>query len=591
MLGGNLSNNIHANSDDILRNRAFIDTGSQPGDFVPKPKPAVVRAAAAMGKRNAKADSFWIGNACCNAACNTAYDNVLVYRIRMYFNSLSDSMQREFARQRMVLKRPEILDAPDFDVTGSRLYEIRIERPSILRKRLTDLNTTTNRFVLPEPGAGVTQHMCQKFFLYMIQRSRAWLNPHSQPTHKLFVPSGSRSLTDRTVNIQPGPRVYENRASGKTQRVLTWMKEQAELHLMMPNEDATILPYSTKYGAHAHFVLEAEVAGNFVDHLKSASMYEQRGVIADESLDDHRLNESLDNEAKHRCQEDEEEDEGQHAGRVLTEELDEAASEVQVHLDANGKSRFSRKTLYRYGNPLLGLRAELLECPHSDIASYSWFRKQWRQHPDPRKPGHPEAPVLKLRAWMPFAKCTQCIQNRKKREGEKDIEVQKILIDEHRGHLRFVKRERLSYKLRQYESVCASNDYLSLIIDGADQSDHGIPHTCAKSHYTDQEWKLRMHLIGVIAHGHGAYVYTCPGNIAQGHNVTIQALFETLLQIKKEKSLIKLPVRQLCNSSISSNIIMNVEFESITIIATPRDRRRFFTYNWTIPPNKIRVDG
>jgi hypothetical protein len=41
---------------------------------------------------------------------------------------------------------------------------------------------------------------------------------------------------------------------------------------------------------------------------------------------------------------------------------------------------------------------------------------------------------------------------------------------------------------------------LSLIIDGADQSKHGIPHSCGKSHASDAAWKLKLHLMGVIAH-------------------------------------------------------------------------------------------
>ena len=190
---------------------------------------------------------------------------------------------------------------------------------------------------------------------------------------------------------------------------------------------------------------------------------------------------------------------------------------------------------------MLGAITELEECPGNTIASYSLFLKVWKGSSHKNAKGHPDVPVLKLRKWMPFAKCTECIERRKLKIAEKDPSSLRAIIEDERAHIRFVKRERLSYRLRQIESI-RSDAYLSLIIDGADQSQHGLPHSCAKSHATDADWKLKLHLMGVIAHGYGAYVYTCPANFGQGHNVTIQALMETLAQIKKERSLVKLPV-------------------------------------------------
>ena len=149
--------------------------------------------------------------------------------------------------------------------------------------------------------------------------------------------------------------------------------------------------------------------------------------------------------------------------------------------------------------------------------------------------------MLKLRKWMPFAKCDECLDRRKAMEHEKDHDAQSNLRESQRAHIRFVKLQRLSYKLRALEGTMSPLQYLSIIIDGADQSDYCLPYTCNKSHKSDQAWKLKLHLMGVIAHGHGAYVYTCPHNHAQGHNVTIQALFDTLVQLMKDNDWAKLP--------------------------------------------------
>ena len=47
--------------------------------------------------------------------------------------------------------------------------------------------------------------------------------------------------------------------------------------------------------------------------------------------------------------------------------------------------------------------------------------------------------------------------------------------------------------------------YLSLIIDGMDQSKTEIPHTVYRSTLTSSLWKLRTQLVGVIAHGRGIF--------------------------------------------------------------------------------------
>lgn len=49
------------------------------------------------------------------------------------------------------------------------------------------------------------------------------------------------------------------------------------------------------------------------------------------------------------------------------------------------------------------------------------------------------------------------------------------------------------------------NRYLSLIIDGMDQSKTSLPHFVHASKFTSAMWKLRVHLIGVVVLGIGIY--------------------------------------------------------------------------------------
>ena len=101
-----------------------------------------------------------------------------------------------------------------------------------------------------------------------------------------------------------------------------------------------------------------------------------------------------------------------------------------------------------------------------------------------------------------------------------------------REHLTRVKRERLSYVTRQQLAIKYPDHYLSLIIDGADSSNCTLPHLAERSHASDACPKVKMHILGCIAHGRDTYAFTCPPHIAQGHNITIQVVDRVLLDIK-----------------------------------------------------------
>lgn len=57
----------------------------------------------------------------------------------------------------------------------------------------------------------------------------------------------------------------------------------------------------------------------------------------------------------------------------------------------------------------------------------------------------------------------------------------------------------------QQKAKSYPNKYLSLIIDGMDQSKTQLPHVVHAIKFTSAMWKLRVHLVGVIVHGIGAY--------------------------------------------------------------------------------------
>jgi hypothetical protein len=89
-----------------------------------------------------------------------------------------------------------------------------------------------------------------------------------------------------------------------------------------------------------------------------------------------------------------------------------------------------------------------------------------------------------------------------------------------------------------------------LIIDGADAGRFALPHFAQTCKSQAEAFKIRLHLLGCIAHGRDTYVFTCPSHVAQGNNVTIQVMHEVFKDIiAKDGKLPDTLLLQLDNTS------------------------------------------
>ena len=94
-------------------------------------------------------------------------------------------------------------------------------------------------------------------------------------------------------------------------------------------------------------------------------------------------------------------------------------------------------------------------------ASKSFFFRTWKRH----------CPKIKNRKLGRFTKCTVCVELREEMESAiKEGRPTKLIKELHRGHVRFVQRERLEYKKKRDKAKLQPDKYLSVIIDMADQS-------------------------------------------------------------------------------------------------------------------------
>ena len=144
---------------------------------------------------------------------------------------------------------------------------------------------------------------------------------------------------------------------------------------------------------------------------------------------------------------------------------------------------------------------------------------------------HKSVKHVKLRRWLRFALCDDCVYFREQRWNTRDKkEIAKLMALE-RTHYIFVKDERLGYMLRRALAEAPSTRpvVMSVIIDGADQSCYGLPYHFLATHATQGAWKIKTHLMGAIVHGRQVYAYTYIDNIKHGNNITIETLHRVIV--------------------------------------------------------------
>ena len=92
--------------------------------------------------------------------------------------------------------------------------------------------------------------------------------------------------------------------------------------------------------------------------------------------------------------------------------------------------------------------------------------------------------------------------------------------------------------------------YVSLIVDGADQSKHKVPHDPDACHLLEETVRQQLYAYGVLSHGRKGYTYLIPGHVKQGHDISIEVLWRVINDIKETEG--KLPpilLLQLDNTS------------------------------------------
>ena len=433
----------------------------------------------------------------------------LIAKLRLVLLTLSPVKQRQFLQcgVRCDLNEPALnrhqarLDADAADTTSlsnTKLHiNYRLEKPAILHPKLDRFLLNRQEFgredeLLRAPARSDCIETCQIHMCWAIGRSVKFVNQQDPNVRSRDQRLG---LHDRVFDVDPVRRVVKPRVAAKREVCLQWFAQMQKEHLVLPGQEGTVLPFKTKREAHANFVLDVEA--KYLDP-EAAQMSRDLMFGCLVAGDD--------------CEE-----EGIQAEPGEAEQDGALAAANRLALRRPGRSR--------YGNVLLGERGRVQESP--EVASFEVFCAVWRSGDVGKR--------VKIRKWMPFSKCDMCTGHRQRMRTVKCPEEQGKMKASYMEHLDLVRRERSGYMLRQRLARMQPHRYLSLIIDGADGTKFEQPHLHERSHASDAVRKIKLHLLGCIAHSRDTYAFTCPPHIAQGHNITIQVLHEVLVDIKRKE--------------------------------------------------------
>lgn len=179
--------------------------------------------------------------------------------------------------------------------------------------------------------------------------------------------------------------------------------------------------------------------------------------------------------------------------------------------------------------------------PSAENVATDYFRRMWLLH----------CRHIKIMKSTRFTICDICDSLRTQLRNQvingqstEETKLKKKL------HIDFVKAERMEYQKKKDRARLNSSEYLSVIVDGADQSSFGLPHftTTPKS---QRGHSLKVKLVGLLEHRLQVrlFLYTMTQDHETGANHVIEALHRFLLTKRMEGPLPRKLFIQLDNCS------------------------------------------
>lgn len=174
----------------------------------------------------------------------------------------------------------------------------------------------------------------------------------------------------------------------------------------------------------------------------------------------------------------------------------------------------------------------------------SQFREMWKREYGYVKCSRPKGT---------FKVCETCARITMNMKNSKDTDEYMRMKKTRQHHLDMQRAQRRCYYENKVEGMASPEDVLSLIQDGMDQAKSNLPLLQRRSK-NDSVQLMKQKVVGVIAHGHGHYIYVAQPPVVGNANLTIECLWRTILKLQEryERALWKWPGKlhlQLDNAS------------------------------------------
>ncbi|XP_061164113.1 uncharacterized protein LOC133195610 [Saccostrea echinata] len=161
--------------------------------------------------------------------------------------------------------------------------------------------------------------------------------------------------------------------------------------------------------------------------------------------------------------------------------------------------------------------------------SLQTFLNIWNEH----------FPHVKIKQSNLFTRCTTCDKLDRELHKQLNPEKKKEIFIKKQEHLHRQMKEKSAYYRRKTVSRRRPDRYISLIIDGMDQSKTNIPHFKGRpSKEFAATRQLNVHVTGVLSHGlNRKYLFTDLHQYKHDSNLTLNVLMKVLWNHSKGKSL------------------------------------------------------
>jgi hypothetical protein len=179
-----------------------------------------------------------------------------------------------------------------------------------------------------------------------------------------------------------------------------------------------------------------------------------------------------------------------------------------------------------YARSLLALKYPPESIPSAKYLNFIWLR-------------HEQLKELRVHRTLPFSKCDTCSKFDTDYSNTTDSKKRAEIIAQKREHKALISKDKDGYYSRGAKAVMRPADFLSLIVDGADQEKYSLPYRPRPMKVVDNCWRQKNHVMGAISHGRQVFAYIATDDIKQGNNVTIEVVHRVLLKTIKDE--VRLP--------------------------------------------------